>query len=234
MKVSSGIYQSVLGYADSITAASSAQSEMTGAPNKRQTSPDSGAQTAPTTHPAHERLSFEHPFSNSSFRTAFFQAPAPSSVPSRVPPLSALLRAIPLERSSFERPPSSVPPSIVRAYNTRFFAKYARIFRKARLRIREQFSLRSMIRASPDSLHALNGVFLQYNKPFSLHATLCLLFSFRILPLKPAHSPVSVTGLLLKPPQSSRRTSNFPEEHSQFHFRPYSQSYSPSYSLSYS
>ena len=26
------------------------------------------------------------------------------------------------------------------------------------------------------------------------------LFSFRILPLKPAHSPVSVTGLLLKPP----------------------------------
>lgn len=181
MKVSSGIYQSVLGYADSITAASSAQSEMTGAPNKRQTSPDSGAQTAPTTHPAHERLSLEPPFSNSSFRTAFFQAPAP--------PLSALLRAIPLERSSFEqspseqpsfeRPPSSVPPSIVRAYNTRFFAKYARIFRKARLRIREQFSLRSMIRASPDSLHALNGVFLQNNKPFSLHATLCLLFFFR-------------------------------------------------------
>ena len=180
MKVSSGIYQSVLGYADSITAASSARSEMTGAPNERQTSPDSGAQTAPTTHPAHERLSFEHPFSNSSFRTAFFQAPAP---------LSALLRAIPLERSSFEqspseqpsfeRPPSSVPPSIVRAYNTRFFAKYARIFRKARLRIREQFSLRSMIRASPDSLHALNGVFLQNNKPFSLHATLCLLFFFR-------------------------------------------------------
>lgn len=169
MKVSSGIYQSVLGYADSITAASSAQSEMTGAPNERQTSPNSGAQTAPTTHPAHERLSFEHPFSNSSFRTAFFQAPAPSSVPSRAPPLSALLRA-----SSFER-----PPSIVRAYNTRFFAKYARIFRKARLRIREQFSLRSMIRASPDSLHALNGVFLQYNKPFSLHATLCLLFFFR-------------------------------------------------------
>ena len=158
--------------------------------------------------------------SSGSFRTAFFQAPAPSSVPSRVPPLSALLRAI--------------PPSIVRAYNTRFFAKYARIFRKARLRIREQFSLRSMIRASPDSLHALNGVFLQNNKPFSLHATLCLLFSFRILPLKPAHSPVSVTGLLLKPPQSSRRTLNFPEEHSQFHFRPYSQSYSPSYSLSYS
>ena len=127
--------------------------------------------------------------SSGSFRTAFFQAPAPSSVPSRVPPLSALLRAIPLERSSFEqspseqpsfeRPPSSVPPSIVRAYNTRFFAKYARIFRKARLRIREQFSLRSMIRASPDSLHALNGVFLQYNKPFSLHATLCLLFFFR-------------------------------------------------------
>ena len=127
--------------------------------------------------------------SSGSFRTAFFQAPAPSSVPSRVPPLSALLRAIPLERSSFEqspseqpsfeRPPSSVPPSIVRAYNTRFFAKYARIFRKARLRIREQFSLRSMIRASPDSLHALNGVFLQNNKPFSLHATLCLLFFFR-------------------------------------------------------
>ena len=109
MKVSSGIYQSVLGYADSITAASSAQSEMTGAPNKRQTSPDSGAQTAPTTHPAHERLSFEHPFSNSSFRTAFFQAPAPSSVPSRVPPLSALLRAIPLERSSFEQSPSEQP-----------------------------------------------------------------------------------------------------------------------------
>ena len=127
--------------------------------------------------------------SSGSFRTAFFQAPAPSSVPSRVPPLSALLRAIPLERSSFEqspseqpsfeRPPSSVPPSIVRAYNTRFFAKYARIFRKARLRIREQFSLRSMIKASPDSLHALNGVFLQNNKPFSLHATLCLLFFFR-------------------------------------------------------
>ena len=108
MKVSSGIYQSVLGYADSITAASSAQSEMTGAPNKRQTSPDSGAQTAPTTHPAHERLSLEPPFSNSSFRTAFFQAPAPSSVPSRVPPLSALLRAIPSEQPSFERPPSSV------------------------------------------------------------------------------------------------------------------------------
>ena len=106
MKVSSGIYQSVLGYADSITAASSAQSEMTGAPNKRQTSPESGAQTAPTTHPAHERLSFEHPFSNSSFRTAFFQAPAPSSVPSRAPPLSVLLRAIPLERSSFEQSPS--------------------------------------------------------------------------------------------------------------------------------
>ena len=109
MKVSSGIYQSVLGYADSITAASSAQSEMTGAPNKRQTSPDSGAQTAPTTHPAHERLSFEHPFSNSSFRTAFFQAPAPSSVPSRAPPLSALLRAVPfgaalLRTPSFERP----------------------------------------------------------------------------------------------------------------------------------
>ena len=104
MKVSSGIYQSVLGCADSITAASSAQSEMTGAPNERQTSPDSGAQTAPTTHPAHERLSLEPPFSNSSFRTAFFQAPAPSSVPSRAPPLSALLRAIPLERSSFERP----------------------------------------------------------------------------------------------------------------------------------
>ena len=165
MKVSSGIYQSVLGYADSITAASSAQSEMTGAPNKRQTSPDSGAQTAPTTHPAHERLSFEHPFSNSSFRTTFFQAPAPSSVPSRAPPLST--------------PPSSVPPSIVRAYNTRFFAKYARIFRKTRLRIREQFSLRSMIKASPDSLHALNGVFLQNNKPFSLHATFCLLFFFR-------------------------------------------------------
>ena len=57
-----------------------------------------------------------------------------------------------------------------------------------------------MIKAFPDSLHALNGVFLQNNKPFSLHATLCLLFSFRILPLKPAHSPVSVTGLLLKPP----------------------------------
>lgn len=205
--------------------------------------------------------------SSGSFRTTFFQAPAPSSVPSRAPPLSALLRAIPLERSSFEqspseqpsfeRPPSSVPPLIVRAYNTRFFAKYARIFRKARLRIREQFSLRSMIKAFPDSLPALNGVFLQNNKPFSLHATLCLLFSserlfnslslppntlplqsalfsFRILPLKPAHSPVSVTGLLLKPPQSSRRTSNFPEEHSQFHFQPYSQSYSPSYSLSYS
>ena len=132
--------------------------------------------------------------SSGSFRTAFFQAPAPSSVPSRAPPSSnpsraPLLRAIPLERSSFEqspseqpsfeRPPSSVPPSIVRAYNTRFFAKYARIFRKARLRIREQFSLRSMIRASPDSLHALNGVFLQNNKPFSLHATLCLLFFFR-------------------------------------------------------
>ena len=64
VKVSSGIYQSVLGYADSITAASSAQSEMTGAPNERQTSPDSGAQTAPTTHPAHERLSFECLFSN--------------------------------------------------------------------------------------------------------------------------------------------------------------------------
>ena len=119
MKVSSRIYQSVLGYADSITAASSAQSEMTGAPNKRQTSPDSGAQTAPTIHPAHERLSFEHPFSNSSFRTAFFQAPAPSSVPSRVPPLSTppssnpsralLLRAVPfgaalLRTPSFERP----------------------------------------------------------------------------------------------------------------------------------
>ena len=109
MKVSSGIYQSVLGYADSITAASSAQSEMTGAPNERQTSPDSGAQTAPTTHPAHERLSFEHPFSNSSFRTAFFQAPAPSSVPSRAPPLSVLLRAVPfgaalLRTPSFERP----------------------------------------------------------------------------------------------------------------------------------
>ena len=109
MKVSSGIYQSVLGCADSITAASSAQSEMTGAPNKRQTSPDSGAQTAPTTHPAHERLSLESPFSNSSFRTAFFQAPAPSSVPSRVPLLSALLRAIPLERSSFEQSPSEQP-----------------------------------------------------------------------------------------------------------------------------
>ena len=113
MKVSSGIYQSVLGYADSITAASSAQSEMTGAPNKRQTSPDSGAQTAPTTHPAHERLSLEPPFSNSSFRTAFFQAPAPSSVPSRAPPLSVLLRAVPfgaalLRTPSFERPPSSV------------------------------------------------------------------------------------------------------------------------------
>lgn len=109
MKVSSGIYQSVLGYADSITAASSAQSEMTGAPNKRQTSPDSGAQTAPTIHPAHERLSFEHPFSNSSFRTAFFQAPAPSSVPSRAPPLSVLLRAVPfgaalLRTPSFECP----------------------------------------------------------------------------------------------------------------------------------
>ena len=109
MKVSSRIYQSVLGYADSITAASSAQSEMTGAPNKRQTSPDSGAQTAPTIHPAHERLSFEHPFSNSSFRTAFFQAPAPSSVPSRAPPLSVLLRAVPfgaalLRTPSFECP----------------------------------------------------------------------------------------------------------------------------------
>lgn len=109
MKVFSGIYQSVLGYADSITAASSAQSEMTGAPNKRQKSPDSGAQTAPTTHPAHERLSFEHPFSNSSFRTAFFQAPAPSSVPSRAPPLSVLLRAVPfgaalLRTPSFECP----------------------------------------------------------------------------------------------------------------------------------
>ena len=230
MKVSSGIYQSVLGCADSITAASSAQSEMTGAPNKRQTSPDSGAQTAPTTHPAHERLSLESPFSNSSFRTAFFQAPAPSSVPSRAPPLSVLLRAVPFGAALLRTPSFERPPSIVRAYNTRFFAKYARIFRKARLRIREQFSLRSMIRASPDSLHALNGVFLQNNKPFSLHATLCFLFSFRILPLKPAHSPVSVTGLLLKPPQSSRRTSNFPEEHSQFHFRPYS----PSYSLSYS
>ena len=165
MKVSSGIYQSVLGYADSITAASSAQSEMTGAPNERQTSPDSGAQTAPTTHPAHERLSFEHPFSNSSFRTTFFQAPAPSSVPSRAPPLSALLR--------------SSPPSNALNYSARFFAKYARIFRKTRLRIREQFSLRSMIKASPDSLHALNGVFLQNNKPFSLHATLCFLFFFR-------------------------------------------------------
>lgn len=127
--------------------------------------------------------------SSGSFRTTFFQAPAPSSVPSRVPPLSALLRAIPLESSSFEQslssaPPSSSPlrsspPSNALNYNTRFFAKYARIFRKARLRIREQFSLRSMIRASPDSLHALNGVFLQYNKPFSLHATLCLLFFFR-------------------------------------------------------
>ena len=171
MKVSSGIYQSVLGYADSSTAASSAQSEMTGAPNVPQTSPDSGAQTAPTTHPAHERLSFEHPFSNSSFRTAFFQAPAPS----RAHPLSTP----PSEQPSFERPPSSVPPSIVRAYSARFFAKYARIFRKAYLRIREQFSLRSMIKASPDSLHALNGVFLQNNKPFSLHATLCFLFFFR-------------------------------------------------------
>ena len=179
MKVSSRIYQSVLGYADSITAASSAQSEMTGAPNKRQTSPDSGAQTAPTIHPAHERLSFEHPFSNSSFRTAFFQAPAPSSVPSRAPPLSVLLRAVPFGAALLRTPSFERPPSIVRAYNTRFFAKYARIFRKARLRIREQFSLRSMIRASPDSLHALNGVFLQYNKPFSLHATLCLLFFFR-------------------------------------------------------
>ena len=185
MKVSSGIYQSVLGYADSITAASSAQSEMTGAPNKRQTSPDSGAQTAPTTHPAHERLSLEPPFSNSSFRTAFFQAPAPSSVPSRVPPLSALLRAIPLERSSFEqspseqpsfeRPPSSVPPSIVRAYNTRFFAKYARIFRKARLRIREQFSLRSMIRASPDSLKKPRNLndFKTVQHNFPARRTLC-------------------------------------------------------------
>ena len=178
------------------------------------------------------------------FRTALFERPSFKRPPLRASLHAPLLRAIPLERSSFEqspseqpsfeRPPSSVPPSIVRAYNTRFFAKYARIFRKARLRIREQFSLRSMIRASPDSLHALNGVFLQNNKPFSLHATLCLLFSFRILPLKPAHSPVSVTGLLLKPPQSSRRTSNFPEEYSQFHFQPYSQSYSPSYSQSYS
>ena len=195
--------------------------------------------------------------SSGSFRTAFFQAPAPSSVPSRAPPLSVLLRAVPFGAALLRTPSFERPPSIVRAYNTRFFAKYARIFRKARLRIREQFSLRSMIRASPDSLHALNGVFLQYNKPFSLHATLCLLFSserlfnslslppntlplqsalfsFRILPLKPARSPVSVTGLLLKAPQSSRRTSNFPEEHSQFHFQPYSQSYSPSYSLSYS
>ena len=109
MKVSSGIYQSVLGYADSITAASSAQSEMTGAPNKRQTSPDSGAQTAPTIHPAHERLSFEHPFSNSSFRTAFFQAPAPSSVPSRAPPLSVLLRAVPFGAALLRTPSFELP-----------------------------------------------------------------------------------------------------------------------------
>ena len=34
-------------------------------------------------------------------------------------------------------------------------------------------------KGTPDSLHALNGVFLQNNKPFSLHATLCLLFFFR-------------------------------------------------------
>ena len=180
--------------------------------------------TALFERPSFKRRPFERPFTRPSFKRP------PSSNPSR----ALLLRAVPFGAALLRTPSFERPPSIVRAYNTRFFAKYARIFRKARLRIREQFSLRSMIRASPDSLHALNGVFLQYNKPFSLHATLCLLFSFRILPLKPAHSPVSVTGLLLKPPQSSRRTSNFPEEHSQFHFRPYSQSYSPAYSLSYS
>ena len=112
---------------------------------------------------------FERPFTRPSFKRP------PSSNPSR----ALLLRAVPFGAALLRTPSFERPPSIVRAYNTRFFAKYARIFRKARLRIREQFSLRSMIRASPDSLHALNGVFLQYNKPFSLHATLCLLFFFR-------------------------------------------------------
>ena len=207
---------------------------MTGAPNERQTSPDSGAQTAPTTHPAHERLSLEPPFSNSSFRTAFFQAPAPSSVPSRAPPLSVLLRAVPfgaalLRTPSFERPSfncSRLQHALLRKICKNIQESTPSYPRTVFPQVNDK--------GTPDSLHALNGVFLQYNKPFSLHATLCLLFSFRILPLKPAHSPVSVTGLLLKPPQSSRRTSNFPEEHSQFHFQPYSQSYSPAYSLSYS
>ena len=124
------------------------------------------------------------------FRTALFKRPS-----FKRPPLRAslhasllrapLLRALPLERSSFEqspseqpsfeRPPSSVPPSIVRAYNTRFFAKYARIFRKARLRIREQFSLRSMIRASPDSLKKPRNLndFKTVQHNFPARRTLC-------------------------------------------------------------
>ena len=162
MKVSSGIYQSVLGYADSITAASSAQSEMTGAPNERQTSPDSGAQTAPTTHPAHERLSFEHPFSNSSFRTAFFQAPAPSSVPSRAPPLSALLRASSFNCSRLQR-------ALLR--------KICKNIQESTPSYPRTIFPQVNDKGTPDSLHALNGVFLQNNKRslFMRHSACCFL-----------------------------------------------------------
>lgn len=124
---------------------------------------------------ANSPQNFEHPFSNGLLSSArpferpftrpSFEHPSFEQSLSSAPPSSSPLR--------------SSPPSNALNYSARFFAKYARIFRKTRLRIREQFSLRSMIRASPDSLPALNGVFLQNNKPFSLHTTLCLLFFFR-------------------------------------------------------
>ena len=87
VKVSSGIYQSVLGYADSITAASSAQSEMTGAPNERQTS----AKRPPI--PARRLLPRHIPHMKGFllsilFRTALFERPS-----FKRPPLRASLHA---------------------------------------------------------------------------------------------------------------------------------------------
>ena len=103
MKVSSGIYQSVLGYADSITAASSAQSEMTGAPNKRQTS----AKRPPI--PARRLLPRHIPHMKGFllsilFRTALFEQLFSNGLLSSARPFER-----PFTRPSFKRPPSSNP-----------------------------------------------------------------------------------------------------------------------------
>ena len=112
---------------------------------------------------------FERPFTRPSFKRP------PSSNPSR----ALLLRAVPfgaalLRTPSFERPSfncSRLQHALLRKICKNIQESTPSYPRTVFPQVNDK--------GTPDSLHALNGVFLQNNKPFSLHATLCLLFFFR-------------------------------------------------------